>query len=107
MTQVVLKNNYGFCEFLNYSDAKDAVRELNGARLLGVRVTVEMARGEVFRQNTPADSRSYNLILCYKTIVEYDVAGKMLLRSSVSSSAVCRRTALRWRWTDSSTDTGD
>lgn len=56
--EVVLKNNYGFCEFLNYSDAKDAVRDLNGTRLLGVRVTVEMARGEVFRQNgTPADSR--------------------------------------------------
>ena len=43
--QVVLKNNYGFCEFLDYSDARDAVRELNGERLLGVRVTVEMARG--------------------------------------------------------------
>ena len=56
--QVVLKNNYGFCEFLNYSDAKDAVRDLNGTRLLGVRVTVEMARGEVFRQDgAPVDTR--------------------------------------------------
>ena len=44
--QVVLKNNYGFCEFLDYGDARDAVRDLNGERLLGVRVTVEMARGE-------------------------------------------------------------
>ena len=55
----MLKNNYGFCEFLNYSDAKDAVRDLNGTRLLGVRDTVEMARGEVFRQDgAPVDTRS-------------------------------------------------
>ena len=61
--QVVLKNNYGFCEFLNYSDAKDAVRDLNGTRLLGVRVTVEMARGEVFRQDgAPVDTRSVCLL---------------------------------------------
>ena len=33
--QVVLKNNYGFCEFLDYEDAKAAVKELNGERLLG------------------------------------------------------------------------
>ena len=46
---VVLKNNYGFCEFLDYYDARDAVKELNGERILGVRVTVEMARGEFFR----------------------------------------------------------
>ena len=46
---VVLKNNYGFCEFLDYYDARDAVGELNGERILGVRVTVEMARGEFFR----------------------------------------------------------
>ena len=47
---VVLKNNYGFCEFLDYYDAKDAVKELNGERIFGVRVTVEMARGEFFRE---------------------------------------------------------
>ena len=45
---VVLKNNYGFCEFLDYYDARDAVKELNGERILGVRITVEMARGEFF-----------------------------------------------------------
>ena len=33
--QVVLKNNYGFCEFLDYEDAKAAVNDLNGERLLG------------------------------------------------------------------------
>ena len=64
--QVVLKNNYGFCEFLNYSDAKDAVRDLNGTRLLGVRVTVEMARGEVFRQDgAPVETRSVRLLKDY------------------------------------------
>jgi len=49
--QVVLKNNYGFCDFLEYEDARAAVKELNGGRLLGARVTVEMARGEFFRQD--------------------------------------------------------
>ena len=33
--QAVLKNNYGFCEFLDYEDAKAAVNDLNGERLLG------------------------------------------------------------------------
>jgi len=51
---VVLKNNYGFCEFLDYYDARDAVRELNGERIFGVRVTVEMARGEFFREQEVA-----------------------------------------------------
>ena len=44
--QVVLKNNYGFCEFLDYRDARAAVRNLHGDRLLGTRVTVELARGQ-------------------------------------------------------------
>lgn len=43
---IVLKNNYGFCEFLDYYDAKDAVKEKDGERLLGVRVRVEFAKGE-------------------------------------------------------------
>jgi len=58
---VVLKNNYGFCEFLDFYDARDAVKELNGERILGVRVTVEMARGEFFRgQEVPSTSPSNN-----------------------------------------------
>jgi len=43
---IVLKNNYGFCEFVDYYDAKDAVKEKDGERLLGVRVRVEFAKGE-------------------------------------------------------------
>ena len=50
----MLKNNYGFCEFLDYYDAKDAVKELDGERIFGVRVTVEMARGEFFREQEVA-----------------------------------------------------
>eukprot|EP00092_Neocalanus_flemingeri_P017069 GFUD01018460.1.p1 GENE.GFUD01018460.1~~GFUD01018460.1.p1 ORF type:complete len:270 (-),score=88.59 GFUD01018460.1:268-1038(-) len=56
---VVLKNNYGFCEFVDYYEARDAVKELNGERILGVRVTVEMAKGEFFkeeRQEGPSSS---------------------------------------------------
>ena len=43
---IVLKNNYGFCEFVDYYDAKDAVKEKDGERLLGTRVRVEFAKGE-------------------------------------------------------------
>ena len=43
---VVLKQNYGFCEFVDYYDARDAVKEKDGERLLGARVRVELARGE-------------------------------------------------------------
>jgi len=57
--RVVLKNNYGFCEFVDYYDARDAVKELNGERILGVRVTVEMAKGEFFGgQEGPPSSPS-------------------------------------------------
>jgi len=48
--EIVLKNNYGFCTFQDYYDAREAVKETDGRRLLGVRVSVEMARGEFFRQ---------------------------------------------------------
>lgn len=45
MREVLLKNGYGFVEFDDYRDADDAVYELNGKKILGVRVTVERARG--------------------------------------------------------------
>ncbi|XP_050293629.1 serine/arginine-rich splicing factor 5-like isoform X2 [Anthonomus grandis grandis] len=42
---VLIKNGYGFVEFDDYRDAEDAVYELHGKKLHGVRVSVEMARG--------------------------------------------------------------
>lgn len=45
MREVLLKNGYGFVEFDDRRDAEDAVYELNGKKLLGVRVTVEKAKG--------------------------------------------------------------
>jgi len=43
---VVVKKNYAFCEFVDYYDAKDAVKEKDGEKLLGARVRVEFAKGE-------------------------------------------------------------
>ena len=38
-------SNLGFVEFEDTRDADDAVKELNGERLCGERVTIEMAHG--------------------------------------------------------------
>ncbi|KAF7273905.1 hypothetical protein GWI33_013406 [Rhynchophorus ferrugineus] len=45
MRDILIKSGYGFVEFDDCKDADDAVYELNGKRLLGERVTVEIARG--------------------------------------------------------------
>lgn len=47
--EVVVKKNYAFCEFTDYYDAKDAVKEKDGEKLLGSRVRVEFAKGEKTR----------------------------------------------------------
>nr|XP_037275654.1 serine/arginine-rich splicing factor 5-like [Rhipicephalus microplus] len=54
---VVLKNGFGFVKIADYRDAEDAVRDLNGKRLMGRRVTVELARG-MRRWTTDYDSGS-------------------------------------------------
>ncbi|KAL3212613.1 hypothetical protein MRX96_008022 [Rhipicephalus microplus] len=54
---VVLKNGFGFVKIADYRDAEDAVRDLNGKRLMGRRVTVELARG-MRRWPTDYDSGS-------------------------------------------------
>merc|ERR1711863_184487 len=40
---VVLKGNYGFAEFDDLRDAQDAVKDLDGCKLLGTRIRVEPA----------------------------------------------------------------
>lgn len=44
--EILLKNGYGFIEFDDPRDAEDAVYDLDGKKLLGKRVTVEMAKGK-------------------------------------------------------------
>lgn len=43
---VILKGTYGFVDFDDRRDAKDAVKDLDGKDMLGGRVRVEHARGE-------------------------------------------------------------
>merc|ERR1711868_244463 len=45
LREISLKNGYGFVEFDDSRDAEDAVRDMNGERLCGERVTIEMAKG--------------------------------------------------------------
>ncbi|XP_056129335.1 serine/arginine-rich splicing factor 6-like [Lampris incognitus] len=45
VTEIDLKNGYGFVEFEDNRDADDAVYDLNGKKLCGEKVTVEHARG--------------------------------------------------------------
>lgn len=42
---IILKKGYAFIEFDDYKDADDAVYELNGKKLLGEKVYLEIARG--------------------------------------------------------------
>lgn len=55
---VVVKKNYAFCEFVDYYDAKDAVKEKDGEKLLGTRVRVEFAKGEKSRRSDRSPDRN-------------------------------------------------
>ena len=55
---VVVKKNYAFCEFVDYYDAKDAVKEKDGEKLLGTRVRVEFAKGEKGRSSNRSPDRN-------------------------------------------------
>jgi len=47
LREITLKNGFGFVEFDDRRDAEDAVRDLNGQRLAGDRVVVELAGSEL------------------------------------------------------------
>ncbi|KAG0259486.1 serine arginine-rich splicing factor [Mortierella polycephala] len=45
LREVTLKNGFGFVEFSDPRDAKDAVYDVHGKNFLGERLIVELARG--------------------------------------------------------------
>jgi len=45
LLDVDLKNGFGFVEFEDRRDAEDACKDLNGIRVCGERITVEMSKG--------------------------------------------------------------
>jgi len=62
---VDLKNGFGFVEFEDKRDAADAVKELNGLRVQGERITVEMSKGcrdkyKDFRESGRVRYRSFS-----------------------------------------------
>jgi len=73
---IVLKGNYGFAEFEDRADARDAVKDLDGKSFMGGRVRVEHARdsrrdggwspprGGSFRRGNPPGRRTgYRLVV--------------------------------------------
>jgi len=60
---VRLMNNFGFIDFKHKRDAKDAVKELNGEKLRGCRVRLEMSDGPGNRKS----GTSYEETAAYST----------------------------------------
>uniref|UniRef100_A0A1I7SD52 RRM domain-containing protein n=1 Tax=Bursaphelenchus xylophilus TaxID=6326 RepID=A0A1I7SD52_BURXY len=50
INDILMKRGYCFVEFDDRRDAEDAVYDLDGERMLGVRVSVEMAKSRPYRE---------------------------------------------------------
>lgn len=65
--EIFMKNGYAFVEFDDFRDAEDAVCDMNDRKLLGRRVTVEIARGKPRlrgdRRKGPPVRTNYRLIV--------------------------------------------
>uniref|UniRef100_A0A915IER1 RRM domain-containing protein n=1 Tax=Romanomermis culicivorax TaxID=13658 RepID=A0A915IER1_ROMCU len=56
LAEIIMKNGFAFVDFEDARDAEDAVRDLNGKELMGVSLSIDIARG------TPHGRDRYNYV---------------------------------------------
>ncbi|KAF9174641.1 serine arginine-rich splicing factor [Mortierella sp. AD010] len=61
LREVTLKNGFGFVEFSDPRDAKDAVYDIHGKDFMGERLVVELARGDRRDRREERDDRRYTI----------------------------------------------
>nr|XP_023015600.1 serine/arginine-rich splicing factor 4-like isoform X2 [Leptinotarsa decemlineata] len=66
LNRIIIKNRYAFVEFDDSRYAEEAVHELNGRKLLGIRVTVEMAKENASKHDTGLKGREIHHCSCCK-----------------------------------------
>ncbi|KAF9922545.1 serine arginine-rich splicing factor [Linnemannia zychae] len=59
LREVTLKNGFGFVEFSDHRDAKDAVYDFHGKDFMGERLVVELARGDRRDRRDDRDDRRF------------------------------------------------
>ncbi|KAF9126865.1 serine arginine-rich splicing factor [Mortierella sp. 14UC] len=59
LREVTLKNGFGFVEFSDHRDAKDAVYDFHGKEFMGERLVVELARGDRRDRREDRDDRRF------------------------------------------------
>ena len=89
--EVVVKKNYAFCEFTDHYDARDAVKERDGEKLLGSRVRVEFAKGDKSRGGRSPDRNCVYVGGIASPVREKDIENFFLLRLKILNTVFMMR----------------